>query len=194
MHVIVLNRIERDCERNRAYRANSTAKTPRGLLYDHHVVIDGEHRATWQAYAYRRGYYLRDLDGRPIYWGLKSSRTDEVSSKDLFIPTIRRCLAEGEIPTLQRMAELREQEAAAKAKILEESRQEAIAHRVRNNGQNLLEALKAILAADEAEDEDALRDAIVGGHLAVGMAEDTGGNFADQVEQIALSKGWRPGT
>lgn len=58
-------RIERDCISNKK-RHEEGGAAARGIIYDFDVIIDGEHRATWQRETVGVGYRLLDANGENI--------------------------------------------------------------------------------------------------------------------------------
>jgi hypothetical protein len=100
-------KVIRDCDQNKSILevANLTGKTPRNLIYDFNVIIDGEHRATWRRHAVGRGYYLAPLEGRALQWppdpSKRHRRVDRMiraASQSLFDQMTRKALDGGLIP------------------------------------------------------------------------------------------------
>ncbi len=111
-------RIERECAHNRELRAAHGCRgNPRGLLLDFHVIIDGEHRATFSKTGYRPGYTLDGLTpnrhgGSCLFDS--EEKTADAKSQAQFESVVREWLMRGLIPTLADYAKQREAIAARK--------------------------------------------------------------------------------
>jgi len=100
-------KVARDCDHNKSLfeAAAVSGKSPRNLLYDINVIINGEHRATWRRHAIGRGYYLAALEGRALQWpaepGKRNRHADRiirVAGQSLIDQTTRKALDAGVIP------------------------------------------------------------------------------------------------
>lgn len=117
---IEFKKVKRDCKYNRDLDAEGAR---RGFLYDYHVEIEGEHRATWVDVQRRRRYgyrwEMRDIDGYAI-WFDEHNRA-WAKTKDEFASMTRDALSSGVIPTAEQIDAKRaarrqaENEAAAAA-------------------------------------------------------------------------------
>jgi hypothetical protein len=108
-------KVVRDCDQNKSILevAALTGKTPRSLIYDFDVIIDGEHRATWRRHAAGRGYYLAPPGGFALQWPpdpgkrhRRAGRMIRVVGQDLIDPTTRQALDAGLIPPRAQYARL----------------------------------------------------------------------------------------
>jgi hypothetical protein len=108
-------KVVRDCDQNKSILegATLTGKTPRNLIYDFDVIIDGEHRATWRRHAAGRGYYLAPLEGFALEWPpdpskqrRRAGRMIRVVGQDLIDLTTRKALDAGLIPPRAQNARL----------------------------------------------------------------------------------------
>lgn len=148
---IVFERFDRDCGHNETVRAKGG--NPRDLIRDFRVIINGEHRATLRRSVLRRGYEIFDADDRAIhakddYW-LPKHIGQHCEKQDDFLQFVSDLLSAGRIPTIEKMAELREAEARAAAEQQAAEAEAARIARIRDAAPELLQALNGLcLAAD----------------------------------------------
>lgn len=116
----------RDCGFNQKQPPGS-----RRLIYDYHVMVDGEHRATFKSEGNLGvGYRFVDAEGRAIFLGDKPSLIELgacVRAKHEFKYMARTALLKGRIPTAaqiaQRVAEREQTQAARSAAEADERRE-----------------------------------------------------------------------
>lgn len=78
-------KVERDCPANKTTRKEQAAlpekwKTPRGIIYDYDIIIDGVKRGVWNKNSGSIGYRLMDSSNRPVrapYFDTKGRRRIE---------------------------------------------------------------------------------------------------------------------
>jgi hypothetical protein len=176
---VKFERFERDCPANKTMRQNHKDSNRPRLIYDFKVMIDGEHRATWQRVSFSTGYNLFDPDHRPIqqtsaseYSRRSAPHADfaatiaklvavHVASQADFAATIAKLMTEDRIPTLDQLEALRAKEAATEA---EKKRQQAeldAYERKEKFGPQLYEMLKRLIRPYETLTEEALIDGIL---------------------------------
>lgn len=164
-------------------------------IYDHHVMIDGEHRATWRFQGVGNGYRLANVDTGRTIMHPQGRRADnpnvivretpvEASNQGAFEFRTLEALSAGLIPTLAQMAVTREANRLAAIKRAEEEKERDRLHAIRCEAGTLYEAAKKALAyldatAPEPEKLTADRIATVSAlTLAIAAAEDIEGTGA----------------
>jgi hypothetical protein len=139
---IAIERVDRDCPYNDRLRGE---RDTRNLIRDFKVLIDGEHRATFKKVTVGRGYELYDADHRPIGAGYYKHIGYSVGTQSEFLKTVDHFLESAEIPTLARMAELREIDAAEKLRKQAARAEARRIHHIQSTGVELYNALSELL-------------------------------------------------
>ncbi len=139
---ITLKRVEPACPPNEEIRAKGGTH---GIIYESEVYIDGIHRATFAYFGPRR-YELVDVDRKEIRAKLGQNEAwfVRVNGQAAFADTIRACLTEGVIPTVEQI-EQRRQEAAEQIAAEELARIAAEAkRRIESKAEDTLRALERL--------------------------------------------------
>jgi hypothetical protein len=180
MATIKFERVERDCGYNKQTKADYAASSSRPrLIYDFHVMIDGEYRCKFVREYTGKGYHLQDADYRPIAPPLPHYATGrKVASQAQFESTIAELLEADKIPTLERMAELRDREDQEKRRKQLERRDDRRAHILAQHGVELYNALAAFRRDKAAGELLAAIDAKVAEALAYLEQQEREGVFA----------------
>lgn len=151
MPTLEFKRTRRECGYNDQVKKEGRGRS----IYDFHVLIDGEHRATVKPLFTRRGYDVFDIDGRPILGQRRNhGRTrlfmgqlvEFFLTKAEMEPRIRLLLEEGAIPTLAEMVEKRQREAEAQERAEHEGREHMKLQAVMQAGPDLYAALAPLVA------------------------------------------------
>jgi hypothetical protein len=172
---IDFQQFERECGYNTRAREEGS-RSPR--IYDWRVIIDGEHRATLQRRTVGMGYELYDAESRPINDPAFTSYPHlamRVDKQADFLEFVRGQLHR--IPTIARMAELREIEAKAKAQLEADARAAVVKRHIESHSVELLASLKDLLGCfDDGE--------LSGGRLALVTALDRAGDAVNFCETM----------
>lgn len=148
---ITFERVERGCMHNENIRK---AGGKVGILYDHKVLIDGEHRATFSKVGYGIGYRLLDIDNEPITRQDSSYLAYKVDKQAEFSETIRLLLSADRIPTLAQIDNRRAERARKKAECEAIEAEAARVRHIEQHGVDLLTALEAALEWIDAVPRD----------------------------------------
>lgn len=119
------------------------------------VLIDGEARAMFIPKSFRRGYTLKDSQGRPIrrphhVKHYSFIQGEECETRSEFEYTIRTCLYESAIDTVEQQIETTGRLAREDAELKQRCEDEAGRHRVTRFAQELFETVGTLVTIGEA--------------------------------------------